>query len=452
MQPLRLRPSWRGSPAATATAIRAFLRSARRCGLGFISPRLTAAEYGHFYESVYRPLVSAYHGRPDRRRRPCRTSSASTPASSSRSWRRALGRDARGRSWTSGARPGSSRRALGERFGAAVTVLDPAPDELAVAAAARDGDDRGLRRGLRPGGAHLGPRAALPDDRPPPGRVGHAAARSAGMLAPDGPRLRGRARRGVHDAPPGLDRGRREDRPSLLPHARHARWPTSRWPGCAVVSERLSDDGHWGFLLAPGEPTEPDWERAGRRAPPGLPGRDLRAAGGRWVSMRHARPRARARGIAARAAQEPGRARRPHARAASARDRPAPPAASTRSSLSSDDPEILAEAEGLGGRGGPRAARRSWPPTRRAPTTSCSTRSDARVRAAGGPSTRVASCSAPRRSPPRRTSPARSSCSSDTGAGSVVSVDRRWRPAQHPLKLEADGGRPPAALSSRTTR
>ena len=41
----------------------ATLLMCRRCGLGFLSPRLTAAEYGRFYEDVYRPLVSAYHGR-----------------------------------------------------------------------------------------------------------------------------------------------------------------------------------------------------------------------------------------------------------------------------------------------------------------------------------------------------------------------------------------------------
>jgi len=34
-----------------------------RCGLVFLNPRLTAEAYGRFYESVYRPLVSAYHGR-----------------------------------------------------------------------------------------------------------------------------------------------------------------------------------------------------------------------------------------------------------------------------------------------------------------------------------------------------------------------------------------------------
>ena len=34
-----------------------------RCGLVFLNPRLTPAAYGRFYESIYRPLVSAFHGR-----------------------------------------------------------------------------------------------------------------------------------------------------------------------------------------------------------------------------------------------------------------------------------------------------------------------------------------------------------------------------------------------------
>jgi ubiquinone/menaquinone biosynthesis C-methylase UbiE len=34
-----------------------------RCGLVFLNPRLTRAGYGDFYATVYRPLVSAYHGR-----------------------------------------------------------------------------------------------------------------------------------------------------------------------------------------------------------------------------------------------------------------------------------------------------------------------------------------------------------------------------------------------------
>jgi SAM-dependent methyltransferase len=34
-----------------------------RCGLVFLNPRMTAAAYGGFYDGVYRPLVSAFHGR-----------------------------------------------------------------------------------------------------------------------------------------------------------------------------------------------------------------------------------------------------------------------------------------------------------------------------------------------------------------------------------------------------
>jgi 2-polyprenyl-3-methyl-5-hydroxy-6-metoxy-1,4-benzoquinol methylase len=34
-----------------------------RCGLVFINPRMTATAYERFYDGVYRPLVSAYHGR-----------------------------------------------------------------------------------------------------------------------------------------------------------------------------------------------------------------------------------------------------------------------------------------------------------------------------------------------------------------------------------------------------
>jgi ubiquinone/menaquinone biosynthesis C-methylase UbiE len=34
-----------------------------RCGLVFLNPRMTAKAYGHFYDGIYRPLVSAFHGR-----------------------------------------------------------------------------------------------------------------------------------------------------------------------------------------------------------------------------------------------------------------------------------------------------------------------------------------------------------------------------------------------------
>lgn len=35
----------------------------RTCGLVFLNPRMTAEAYGRFYNGVYRPLVSAFHGR-----------------------------------------------------------------------------------------------------------------------------------------------------------------------------------------------------------------------------------------------------------------------------------------------------------------------------------------------------------------------------------------------------
>jgi 2-polyprenyl-3-methyl-5-hydroxy-6-metoxy-1,4-benzoquinol methylase len=34
-----------------------------RCGLVFLNPRMTATAYGKFYDGIYRPLVSAFHGR-----------------------------------------------------------------------------------------------------------------------------------------------------------------------------------------------------------------------------------------------------------------------------------------------------------------------------------------------------------------------------------------------------
>src|SRR5947207_15933240 len=35
----------------------------RRCGLVFLNSRMTAQAYGRFYNGIYRPLVSAFHGR-----------------------------------------------------------------------------------------------------------------------------------------------------------------------------------------------------------------------------------------------------------------------------------------------------------------------------------------------------------------------------------------------------
>jgi len=58
-----------GAPEFVALAHRdrygypAQAHACRRCGLVFLNPRMTAEAYGRFYNGVYRPLVSAFHGR-----------------------------------------------------------------------------------------------------------------------------------------------------------------------------------------------------------------------------------------------------------------------------------------------------------------------------------------------------------------------------------------------------
>ena len=106
----------------------------RRCGLVYLSPRLAAAGYARFYESVYRPLVSAYHGR--------RIDAETLPAE-----QRAYAADLAaylaphlpGPPATIldvGGSTGTVAAALAARLGGRATVLDPAPAELAVARAA----------------------------------------------------------------------------------------------------------------------------------------------------------------------------------------------------------------------------------------------------------------------------------------------------------------------------
>jgi SAM-dependent methyltransferase len=104
------------------------------CGLGFLSPRLTAAEYTSFYAGTYRPLVSAYHGR---------TIDATTVQEDQRGYaaelvdflRRALPAPP-STVLDVGGSTGVVGGAIAAAFGAKATVLDPSPDELAVAEAA----------------------------------------------------------------------------------------------------------------------------------------------------------------------------------------------------------------------------------------------------------------------------------------------------------------------------
>jgi SAM-dependent methyltransferase len=105
-----------------------------RCGLVFLNPRLSPAGYGAFYESVYRPLVSAYHGRLIDARS-IEQEQAEYAAALEQLLEPFLD-GGRGASLLDvGGSTGVVAAALAERFGLQATVVDPAPEELERAAA-----------------------------------------------------------------------------------------------------------------------------------------------------------------------------------------------------------------------------------------------------------------------------------------------------------------------------
>lgn len=103
--------------------------SCQTCSLTVLNPVMTSAAYSHFYANVYRPLVSAYHGR---------LIDAETIQDEQREYAAALGDllepDVRTRKMGEmldiGGSTGIVAIALAERFGLRATVLDPAADEL----------------------------------------------------------------------------------------------------------------------------------------------------------------------------------------------------------------------------------------------------------------------------------------------------------------------------------
>lgn len=233
-----------------------------RCGLGFLSPRLTAEEYGRFYESIYRPLVSAYHGRlidPD------------TVQAEQGDYARELA------TYLEAAIPGSPTTVLDvggstgvvaapirDAFGAKVTVLDPAPDELAVAAAAGMETIAGFAETADLGGRTydlvllcqtidhlLDVRATLAALRAAVAEGGHAFVDVLDVLFMA-------RRRGSVEGAVKVDHPYYLTRKTALAYFAQA--------GFAPISERLSGDGHWGFVLRPAEPAEPDWAQLERSA------------------------------------------------------------------------------------------------------------------------------------------------------------------------------------------
>jgi len=233
-----------------------------RCGLGFLDPRMTAAAYADFYERTYRPLVSAYHGR---------RIDAETVQEEQRDYADALVEwvgttlnatpktliDVGG---STGVVAGAFQRALGTK----ATVLDPAPDELEVAAAAGMEIVPGFAEDYDPGDKSfdlvllcqtidhlLDVRSTLQALRK--------------MVATDGVafvdvldvafmlRRRGEIEGAV-----------KVDHPFYLTRATGRAYLVQA--GFEVVAERMSADGHWGFLARAGEPQEPDWDQLAREA------------------------------------------------------------------------------------------------------------------------------------------------------------------------------------------
>ena len=227
----------------------------RRCGLGWLSPRMTSRAYAHFYYGIYRPLVSAYHGhridaetvQRDQRAYATELAAFLEPRLASRP-RTIL---------DVGGSTGVVARLLATRLGARATVLDPAPRELMVAARAgveaiagfaEDFDARGRRWDLvllcQTVDHLLDVRRTLVALR----RMTSASGRAFVEILDADLVLR---REGA------IEQVLKVDHPYYL--TRDSAIAFFTLAGYAVRAERESADGHRGFLLAPCVATEPDW-------------------------------------------------------------------------------------------------------------------------------------------------------------------------------------------------
>ena len=227
----------------------------RRCGLGYLCPRLSATQYAHFYSEIYRPLVSAYHGR---------RIDAETVQLDQRDYAAELAAFLLPLLPSSphtildvGGSTGVVASVLAGRLNACATVLDPSPDELAVARAAGMETVAGLVEDFDPGERRwdlvllcqtidhlLDVRGTLAALRQMTATGGHAFV-------------------DVVDVDVLLRRTGNIEGIIKIDHPYYLTRTTTvalfALTGFTIVAERLSDDGHRGFVLAPGPRTEPDW-------------------------------------------------------------------------------------------------------------------------------------------------------------------------------------------------
>lgn len=104
----------------------------RGCGLRYQTPRMTAADYAAFYRSGYRPLLETYLRRPY----PLREIEAEQwtyAADLTNAVARWLAPGGGGALLDVGGSTGTVGRLCRARWGYAVTVIDPSPEELAQA-------------------------------------------------------------------------------------------------------------------------------------------------------------------------------------------------------------------------------------------------------------------------------------------------------------------------------
>jgi hypothetical protein len=121
------------------------------CALTILNPRMPAEQYQKFYEGVYRPLVSAFHGRlidartiqDEQRQYAADLANFAAPFLSRLQGRNML---------DIGGSTGVVAAHFARRFRLKASVIDPAPDEIAEAASAGVETIRGLVEQWDPGG------------------------------------------------------------------------------------------------------------------------------------------------------------------------------------------------------------------------------------------------------------------------------------------------------------
>lgn len=129
-------------------------QSCRKCSLTFLNPVMTSEAYGGFYQNVYRPLVSAYHGR---------CIDATTIQDEQRDYAATLGRlldpyiaGLRGRRLLDvGGSTGIVAHHFLCNFGMQATVIDPAPMEVEVARRLKLDTVTGFIEDYDPGGTRF---------------------------------------------------------------------------------------------------------------------------------------------------------------------------------------------------------------------------------------------------------------------------------------------------------